>query len=99
MQRVTRAGFERRTKVNLIWVGTTLRMEARGLRLELRPVAEGVHAVFLKGAEPIREQPADLEADSTPLIASWMTMIDEQKKRDEAEAAAAAAEIEAALRE
>jgi hypothetical protein len=96
MQRATRAGFERRTKVNLIWVGTTLRMEARGQRLELRPAADGIAAVYLQGTEPVKQLKTDLTGDPAKLIAGWMALVDEQKKRDDAEAAAAAAELEAA---
>ena len=95
MQRATRAGFERRTKVHLIWVGTTLRMEARGQRLELRPGADGVAAVYLQGSEPVKQEKVDLTGDPAKLIAGWMALVEEQKKRDEAEAAAASAELEA----
>ena len=45
MRDATRAGFSRRMKVNLVWVGTTLRLEALGQRLELQPSAKGVEAV------------------------------------------------------
>jgi hypothetical protein len=47
MQQATLAGRQRRIKVNLMWIDTTLRLEARGQRLELRPGREGVVAVFL----------------------------------------------------
>jgi hypothetical protein len=96
MQRATRAGFERRTKVHLIWVGTTLRMEARGQRLELRPAADGVSAVYLRGTEPVKQEKLDLTGDPAKLIAGWMVLVEEQKKKDDAEAAAVAAELAAA---
>jgi hypothetical protein len=96
MQRATRAGFERRTKVHLIWVGTTLRMEARGQRLELRPGADGVAAVYLKGAETVKQERIDLTGDPAKLIAGWMALVEAQKKRDDEEAAALAAELAAA---
>jgi hypothetical protein len=95
MQRVTRAGYERRTKVHLIWVGTTLRMEARGLRLELRPRPDGITAVFLRGAEPVRQERIDMTVDPEKLIAEWIVAVEEQKKRDDEEAAAVAAELAA----
>jgi hypothetical protein len=95
MRRVTRAGYERRTKVHLIWVGTTLRMEARGQRLELRPRPDGIAAVFLKGNEPLRQEAVDMTSDPEKLIAAWIVAVEEQKKRDEAEAAAVAAEFAA----
>ena len=95
MQRATRAGFERRIKVNLIWVGSTLRLEARTQRLELRPGANGIAAVFLDGAEPVTEEAVNLTGDPATLIANWMARVDAQKKRDEEQAAALAAELEA----
>src|SRR5437867_115320 len=60
MQTATRAGFQIRTKVNLIWMGSTLRLEARGHRLELRPTAEGVIAVFLQGNQEADRADVDL---------------------------------------
>ena len=95
MQMATREGFQRRTKVHLIWIGTTLRLEARGHRLELRPQVNGVAAVFLKGTEVLRQQPVDLVLDPSPLIAEWMKALEAQKKLDDEEVAAVAAEIAA----
>ncbi|HVW84886.1 MAG TPA: hypothetical protein VHB50_09400, partial [Bryobacteraceae bacterium] len=75
MQQMTRAGFERRTKVNLAWIGSTLRMEARGHRLELRPSPQGVAAVFLHGTEESKQEPVNFSADPRRLVADWMTVI------------------------
>jgi hypothetical protein len=94
MQCATRAGFERRTKVNLIWVGTTLRLEARGQRLELRPKVNGIAAVFVQGAEPVNEEAVNLSGDPAKLIANWMALVEAQKKRDQEQAAALAAQLE-----
>ena len=85
MQDVTRAGFQRRTKVNLLWMGSTLRMEARRLRLELRPEADGITAVYLNGQEESQREPIDLKEDPGALVARWMTSVDIQKKLDEEE--------------
>ena len=95
MQRATQAGFERRVKANLIWVGTTLRLEARGQRLELRPGPTGVTAVFLQGTDAVAEEAVNLGGDPAKLIANWMARVDAQKKRDDEQAAALAAELEA----
>src|SRR5581483_7062420 len=54
MQQATHAGYRIRTKVNFVWIGTTLRLEARNHRLELCPTADGVDAVYLKGGEELR---------------------------------------------
>lgn len=87
MQQATLAGRQRRTKVNLLWIGTTLRLEARGHRLEMRPGPEGVSAVFLRGTEEVRREPVDLSGSSQKLIADWMIALDEQKRIDEEQAA------------
>jgi len=75
MKQATLAGRERRIKVNLIWLGTTLRLEARDQRLEFRPEPDGIVAVFMNGNEELRREPVDLEASPDPLIASWMTTL------------------------
>src|ERR1700683_2672080 len=46
MRELTRMGHSRRMKVNFIWIGTTLRVEARENRFELQPTPHGVDAVF-----------------------------------------------------
>ena len=79
MRDVTRAGFSRRVKVNLAWIGTTLRLEALGQRLELQPNPQGVEAVF-----PDSRQPVDLNASPDGLIQTWMAMLDRKKQEDAA---------------
>ncbi len=76
MREATLAGRERRMKVNLAWIGTTLRLEARGHRLELRPTPGGVVAVFLREAEETRSQPVDLADHPRQLAAEWMAVVD-----------------------
>ena len=87
MQQATLAGRQRRIKVNLMWIGTTLRLEARGHRLELRPGSKGVTAVFLRGSEEVTQQPVDLSSDPANLTSAWMAVLDEQKRLDDAQAA------------
>jgi hypothetical protein len=89
MQKATLAGRERRVKVNLAWIDTTLRLEARDYRLELRPSPNGIVAVFLKVIEEIRREPVNLASDPANLTADWMAILDEQKRLDDLEAAAA----------
>ena len=86
MQLATRAGYERRVKVNLIWIGTALRLEARGHRLELRPGAMGITAVFLEGIAEVKREPVDLANEPLGLIGEWMGIIDIQKKLDDEKA-------------
>ncbi|MDP9054475.1 MAG: hypothetical protein M3N93_09275 [Acidobacteriota bacterium] len=73
MQQATVAGRERRIKVNLIWLGTTLRLEARDRRLEFRPEPDSVVAVFLNEGDELRRETVNLDASPEPLITSWMT--------------------------
>jgi hypothetical protein len=89
MQQATLAGRERRIKVNLMWIGTTLRLEARGHRLELRPGPKGVDAVFLRGSEEVRQEPVDLAGNPQKLTSRWMLVLDEQKRMDDEQAALA----------
>ena len=93
MQQMTRAGFQRRTKVNLVWLGTTLCMGARGQKLELRPGAAGVVAVYMRGLEELKREPVDFKEDTQKLVPRRMPVIEAQKKKDEEEAARVAAEV------
>lgn len=96
MQQATLAGRASRTKINLVWIETTLRLEARGHRLELRPGAKGVTAVFLNRSGEMKHQPVDLAGDPKSLVSQWMPILEEQKRRDEEEAAAFALAVEQA---
>jgi hypothetical protein len=84
MQQATRAGFQIRTKVNLVWIGTTLRLEARGHRFELRPTGEGIAAVFLKGQEETRCSLIDLASNPEGILSEWMAILELQRKEDQA---------------
>src|SRR3979411_242580 len=46
LDHATRIGHSLRTKVQITWIDTTLRLQAKDRRLELQPTAEGVRAVF-----------------------------------------------------
>jgi hypothetical protein len=100
MQKATRAGHQRRIKVNLLWIGTTFRLEALGHRMELRPEPGGINAVFLQGPQELEQQEVDLAGDPENLIHEWMQILDEQKKMDaEAASKARADELAAELAE
>jgi hypothetical protein len=83
IQQATIAGRQRRTKVNLAWIDTTLRLEARAQRLELRPQPDGVVAVFLQNGQEVSQQPIDLSSDPQGLTNDWMAALDEQKRIDD----------------
>ncbi len=81
LKQAARIGFSMRLKVHVAWLGTTLRLEARGRRLELRPTANGVVAVYLEngpelenGAET-RSEPLDLKSDAGEFVRRWLQSI------------------------
>jgi len=72
LKQAARIGFSMRTKVHIAWLGTTLRLEARDRRLELRPSAEGVMAVYLEDGQPTRTEPVNLAGDPAELVRAWL---------------------------
>lgn len=72
MNKAAEAGHRIRTKVYMTWLGTTLRFEARGKKLELRPGADGVRAVFLEGLDEIKSRPVDLSSNPAELVREWL---------------------------
>jgi hypothetical protein len=72
MNHATSLGWSQRMKVNLTWIGTTLRLDARDKRLELRPTPAGVVAVFLVNGEEKGSEGIDLESDSKILAERWL---------------------------
>ncbi len=90
MQEATRAGFALRTKVNMAWIGTTLRLDARGQRLELQPAPDGVMAVLYRDGAETARRPVDLDGAPGNLLRDWMATVADRKRQDEEAAAAAA---------
>lgn len=63
-----------RVKVNMAWMGSTLRLDARERRLELQPAADGVFAVFFEDGEETGSEKLDLQAASPEALAErWLT--------------------------
>jgi hypothetical protein len=83
MRQATLAGRQRRIKVNLMWIETTLRLEARDHRLELRPTPDGIVAVFLRDAEEVKRAPVDLAGDPQGLTDEWMASIIDEPSVEE----------------
>jgi hypothetical protein len=71
----TRIGHGLRTKVNIIWLGPTLRLEARDHRLELRPAPEGVVAHFLVNGKEVKKQKVDLNSNPEQLAKEWLDTV------------------------
>jgi hypothetical protein len=72
MKQATRVGFSTRTKVNIAWLGSTLRLEAREKRLELRPTATGVVAVYIDDGSEVRTEDVDLKGNAEKLVRAWL---------------------------
>jgi hypothetical protein len=68
----TRIGFAQRTKVQPTWLGTTLRLQARDRRLELRPTPEGVRAHFFEDQEEKGSELIDLNGSAEELAKRWL---------------------------
>lgn len=75
LKQATRLGYAIRTKVHLAWLGTTLRLEARGSKLELRPTPEGVVAVVIEGNSELRTTNVDLNGKPESLAREWLASL------------------------
>jgi hypothetical protein len=69
LKQAARVGFEKRTKVHVAWLGSSLRLEAREQRLELRPTGSGVQAIYSDG----RSETVDLKGNAEAFIRAWLT--------------------------
>jgi hypothetical protein len=72
LDHATRIGFNQRTKVNITWIGTSLRLDAKERRLELKPTSEGVVAMFSEAGQEICSVPVDLRSDPEKLAHQWL---------------------------
>src|SRR5580658_11251441 len=75
LRQATRLGYAMRTKVHLAWLGTTLRLEARGSKLELRPTPEGVVAAFIGNNAEVRSVTVDLAGNPESLARDWLASL------------------------
>jgi hypothetical protein len=69
-----RIGHASRTKVTPLWVGHTLRVDARERRLEFRPTPEGVLAVFMEDGVERSSEILDLKKTVPEKLAErWLS--------------------------
>jgi hypothetical protein len=64
-------GFQIRSKIHVTWLDTTLKLEAKDRRLELRPMPDGIVAVFLRNGKEEKRLPVDLTANGGELVQEW----------------------------
>jgi hypothetical protein len=72
LKQAARIGFAMRTKVHVAWLGSTLRLEARERRLELRPTPTGVVAVEIEQNRETSVEPVDLQGSPEELLRRWL---------------------------
>jgi hypothetical protein len=75
-----RTGFQTRNRVNVAWLGTTLKLEVKDRRLELRPTADGIVAVFLHNGKEEKRLAVDLTANANELVQEWLSQSSESGK-------------------
>lgn len=66
------AGHRARTKIYMAWLESTLRLEARGRKLELRPTPGGIVADFIEPDGTTKTQPVELNGKPETLLAEWL---------------------------
>ena len=69
MKQAARVGHERRTKIFIAWLGSSLKLEAKERKLELRPTPTGIEALY-KDSE--RREPVDLDGSAEQFLRSWL---------------------------
>ncbi len=67
------AGHKLRAKVYMAWFDSTLRLEARGKRLEIAPTAQGILANFETLDGQHKTKPVDLDSDPQTLVEEWLS--------------------------
>lgn len=65
-------GHRLRTKIYMAWLDSTLRLEAKGRRLELRPTPEGILAAYVEPDGEVTLEPVDLQSEPQLLLRKWL---------------------------
>jgi hypothetical protein len=68
LKQATVEGYKQRTKVYISWIGSTLRLEAKDRKLELRPTNSGIVAVVLENNAETLSQPVELAGNPDQLV-------------------------------
>lgn len=72
MEQAALAGHRLRTKIYIAWMDTTLRLEAKGRKLDLEPTPSGVQANFIEPDGAVSHQPVDLASNPEDLLKTWL---------------------------
>ncbi len=73
LKQAARVGHGMRLKVHVAWLGSTLRLEARERRLELRPTPDGIVAAYLEQNRETRIEPLDLNGNAEEFVRQWLS--------------------------
>ena len=71
-EKAAQTGHRLRTKIYVAWLDTTLRLEAKGRKLDLEPTAEGIRANFVELNGEVSHQSVDLNGDPGELLRHWL---------------------------
>jgi hypothetical protein len=71
----TRIAHGLRTKVHIMWLGTTLRLQAREHRMELRPGTDGITVHFLVNDKETKRQKIDMAGNPEKLAKEWLDTV------------------------
>jgi hypothetical protein len=72
LEKAAQTGHRLRTKIYVAWLDTTLRLEAKGRKLDLEPTPEGIRANFLEPDGEVSHKGVDLNADPGDLLGDWL---------------------------
>lgn len=68
------AGHRLRSKVYMAWLGSTLRLEARGRWCELRPTSSGIVVEYQTVDGNMVNEPLSLDGDPQVLLSRWLDL-------------------------
>ena len=72
LKQASRVGHSLRVMVRVTWIGSSLRLEARDRKLELRPTPTGIQAVYLEENREVRSEPLNLKGNPEQLLRTWL---------------------------
>ena len=72
LEKAAVTGHRLRTKIYVAWLDTTLRLEAKGRKLDLVPTPEGIAANFLEPNGETSSKSIDLNENPEDLLREWL---------------------------
>lgn len=73
------AGHRIRTKIYMAWIDSTLRLDARERRLELKPTSDGITASMIEPNGETQTVPIDLKGNPEDLLAQWLAPMESNR--------------------